>query len=688
MRLALAACAVAALGCGDNIHFGHGGLVVSPTEELHTSEAGDTATFTVALGSEPHEAVIVTLTSMNAREGTVSPAQLVFTEATFAEPRTVTVTGVDDLRADGNAPYFVRVDAGRIGLVDVDLVNLDDDVAGFVVTPETGLMTSEAGMQASFTVRLTSQPSANVTVPVASSDAGEGMPDTSALVFTPDDWDTPQTVKVTGMPDGVADGNVAYAIDLGNAASDDLGYAGLDPDDVSLVNLDGDLRGIVVAPLTIETSESGTQASFTVVLTAAPTAAVTIGVTSSDPGEAAASTSQLVFTPGNWSTPQAVIVTGVDDGIVDGDQPYTIALAPAVGDAAYAGLDPDDVTGTNHDNDAVGIAVSPTSLTTNEAGGAATFDVVLTSQPTANVTIPIASSDLTEGTVAPAMLVFTPASWNVPQTVTVTGVDDLVTDGNQTYTIVLSPAVSSDTTYAGIDPHDVTVVNIDDDIPGFVVTPTSGLVVTEFGDTDTFTIALTTRPLANVTVTLTSSDLTEGTVQPAAVTFTPASWNVPQIVTVRGVNDNLADGNIVFTIITGAATSTDPNYAGLNPPDVQVTNIDNDIAQVFVRAKPLLRVSENGSTATFRIGLTTQPTANVTCTLHSTDATEGAVSPTNIVFTPLNWNARVVTILGLDDAIIDGPQYFQIVTDACTSADPSYNGQNPRDVNVVNLDND
>ena len=688
MRLAIAAIAAAALGCGDNIHFGHDTLVVSPTDDLQTTEAGDSTTFTVALASQPHGDVTVSLSSIDPHEGTVSPSTIVFSEASFAEPRTVTVTGVDDARADGNAAYFVRVDGGRFGMVDVDLVNLDDDVAGVAVSPDAGLMTSESGTQATFTVRLMSQPSASVTIPIATSDASEGMADHDELVFTPDDWSTPQTVVVTGMPDALADGSVPYSIELDATTSDDLGYDGLDPDDVSLVNLDGNMRDIVVAPLTIETSETGTQASFTVVLTAQPTAAVTIGVASSDAGEATASTSQLVFTPASWDTPQTVMVTGIDDGVVDGDQPYTILLAPAIGDVGYAGLDPADVAGTNHDNDAVGIAVSPLSITTSESGGSATFDVVLTSQPASTVTIPVSSSDLTEGTVAPAMLVFTPANWDQPQTVVVVGVDDLVSDGNQSYTIMLAPALSSDTAYAGLDPQDVSAQNLDDDIAGFTVTPTSGLVVTEFGDTDTFTIRLDTPPTANVTVSLSSSDTTEGTVQPASVTFTPLTWNVPQIVTVRSVNDNLADGNIAFAIITGAATSADPAYAGLDPPDVQVTNIDNDTAYVFVRARPLLRVRETGTTATFRIGLSTQPTANVTCTLHSTDLTEGAVSPTNIVFTPASWNARVVTVLGLDDTIVDGPQFFQIVTDACTSADPAYNGQNPRDVNAVNRDND
>ena len=45
--------------------------------------------------------------------------------------------------------------------------------------------------------------------------------------------------------------------------------------------------------------------------------------------------------------------------------------------------------------------MTPTSgLTTTEAGGTATFTVVLTSQPTANVTIGLTSSNTAEGTVS------------------------------------------------------------------------------------------------------------------------------------------------------------------------------------------------------------------------------------------------------------------------------------------------
>lgn len=684
-----AICAVA-IGCGDNIHLGRGDLLVSPRAELATTESGGSAVFTIALTKPPPSgSATITITSMDAGEGTVSPESLVFTTSNYDRPQSVTITGVDDLHADGNAPYVVEIDGGRTGLVDLDLVNIDDDTAGFAVAPIGALMTSEGGQQATFSVVLTSQPESDVTIPITSSDTTEGTTNVGSLSFSPDTWNVPQAVVVTGVNDVVTDGAVAYSVTLGAAASEDPIYAGLDPDDLPLVNVDDDLRGILVSPITMETNESGTQATFSVVLQTAPTATVTIGVASSDTGEASVSTTQLAFTPGDWDTPQTVTVTGVNDAIIDGDQPFTIALAPAAStDPLYSGFDPDDITGINHDNDQLGVAVSPTTITTTEAGGTATFTIVLLAQPSAPVTVSFASSDTSEGTVSGSSVVFTAADWNQPRTITVTGVDDTIADGPQAYSIVLAPTTSTDPMWAGVDPPDVAATNVDDDIPGFTVTPTSGLVVTEFLDTDSFTIVLNTQPLANVTVALTSSDTTEGTVSPSSVTFTPANWNIAQTVTVRGVNDNLADGNITFTIVTAPATSSDPAYAGLNPADVQVTNIDNDTPQVYVRTRPLLIVSENGTTATFRIGLTTQPSASVTCTLFSTDTTEGAVSPSNIVFTSTNWGARVITVLGLDDAVVDGDVGFTIITNACTSADPAYNGLNPRDVSVVNRDND
>src|SRR5207249_5517585 len=112
--------------------------------------------------------------------------------------------------------------------------------------------------------------------------------------------------------------------------------------------------------------------------------------------------------------------------------------------------------------------------------------------------------------------------------------------------------------------------------PGFTVVPTNNLITTESGGTDTFTVVLDKQPTADVTIPISSSDLTEGTVSPSSLTFTTNNWNVPQTVTVTGVDDAIVDGTVAYTIILGAATSADSNYNGLDPADVSVANADNE----------------------------------------------------------------------------------------------------------------
>ena len=367
-----------------------------------------------------------------------------------------------------------------------------------------------------------------------------------------------------------------------------------------------------------------------------------------------------------------------------------MTAAATSADPGYNGLNPLDVSVTNIDNDTAGITVSPAfGLTTTEAGGTATFTIVLNSQPTADVTIGLSSSDTTEGTVSPASVTFTNANWNTPQTVTVTGVNDLFDDGDIAYSIVTAPATSSDGSYNALNARDVSVSNTDDDTAGFTLTPTSGLVTTEAGGTATFTVVLTARPTANVTIGLISSDTTEGTVNQASVTFTSDNWNTPQTVTITGVNDALDDGDIAYDIVTTPASSSDSSYNGLSTGNVSVTNTDNDEAGITVTPTFGLTTTEAGGTATFTVVLTSQPTADVTIGLSSSDTTEGTVSPSSLTFTTANWNTpRTVTVTGVNDVVDDGDISYAIVTAAATSGDPNYNLFDASNVLVTNTDND
>ena len=106
----------------------------------------------------------------------------------------------------------------------------------------------------------------------------------------------------------------------------------------------------------------------------------------------------------------------------------------------------------HHDNDMAGITVSGGPLTVTEAGSSATFTIVLTSQPTGDVTVPLAASNPAEASVSPASLTFTATTWNVAQTVTVTGVDDAVDDGDVVSSVTIGATTSSDANYSGLTP--------------------------------------------------------------------------------------------------------------------------------------------------------------------------------------------------------------------------------------------
>ncbi len=109
------------------------------------------------------------------------------------------------------------------------------------------------------------------------------------------------------------------------------------------------------------------------------------------------------------------------------------------------------------------------------------------------------------------------------------------------------------------------------------VTPLS-ITTTEAGPgTAQFSVVLNVAPLADVTIAVFSTDLGEGTVSTALLTFTPGNFGNPQMVTVTGVDDPVRDGNIAYTIVLDPATSTDPAFNGYNAADVSAVNIDDEV---------------------------------------------------------------------------------------------------------------
>ena len=103
---------------------------------------------------------------------------------------------------------------------------------GSLVESEGSTVMSESGSSDSFTFALGSEPAGDVVVSVASSDLSEAVVSASALTFTASNWDTPQTVVVTGVNDGLSDGDQAVDVTLS--------AVGFEPVVVGVINADND----------------------------------------------------------------------------------------------------------------------------------------------------------------------------------------------------------------------------------------------------------------------------------------------------------------------------------------------------------------------------------------------------------------------------------------------------------------
>lgn len=105
---------------------------------------------------------------------------------------------------------------------------------------------------------------------------------------------------------------------------------------------------------------------------------------------------------------------------------------------------------------------SGNKLVTTEKGGEETFKVKLLNAPTANVVVPITSTNQREGVVAPNSLTFTPQNWSKQQVVTVTGQPDCANDSDTAYQVLSGEAISIDPQYMGLSGTPLNLTNKND----------------------------------------------------------------------------------------------------------------------------------------------------------------------------------------------------------------------------------
>ncbi|MCU0567249.1 MAG: M10 family metallopeptidase C-terminal domain-containing protein, partial [Oculatellaceae cyanobacterium Prado106] len=214
--------------------------------------------------------------------------------------------------------------------------------------------------------------------------------------------------------------------------------------------------------------------------------------------------------------------------------------------------------------------------------------------------------------------------------------------------------------------HEIRNLRITDALPGASfsgagVTIGAGgvptITTTEGGAAVPINIRLTQRPTSNVVLNFGGGDATEGTFAPTSLTFTPQNWDSPQVLTITPVDDAIADGSIPYTITT-TFTSTDPNYQTLNPPDIAVTNNDNEPVPnpnvtLALTGSPL---AENGGVATVTATLSTPTTVPVVIGLgfggSATNGVDYTPSANSITIAP-GGTIGTITLTGVPDTLTE-----------------------------------
>ncbi len=646
---------------------------------------GGTDTYTVVLATQPASNVEIMVTSDMEEAATASPTTLTFTSGNWNTVQTVTVTGVDDdIDNPGNtrtatlAHSISRGDSGTYPAGDLTSASFtvtvaDDDTAGVIVSEDAVTVGEDgnmAGGTATYTMMLNTQPISNVEMTVTSNMENAATASPARLTFTPGNWDTVQTVTVTGVNDDIDNTGDSRTATIMHriVTGDGGGYLNAnDVDPVTVAVTDNDDAGLVFSNQML-TVDEGDSTDYTVALASEPTGgAVTVTISGHSGTDLTPSPVSLTFTTVNWDTVQTVMVNAAEDDDAVNDS-ETLEHTASGGD--YRTITGDvQVTITDSDMAGVTISQSDGGTTVGEDGdmdgGTDTYTVVLDTQPADNVEIMVTSDMEEAATASPTTLTFTSGNWNTVQTVTVTGVDDDIDNPGNTRTATLAHSISrgdSGTYPAGdLTSASFTVTVADDDTAGVIVSEDAVTVGEDgnmAGGTATYTMMLNTQPISNVEMTVTSNMENAATASPARLTFTPGNWDTVQTVTVTGVNDDIDNtgDSRTATIMHRIVTGDGGGYLNANDVDpVTVAVTDNDDAGL-VFSNQMLTVDEGDSTD-YTVALASEPTGGaVTVTISGHSGTDLTPSPVNLTFTTVNWDTVQTVMVNAaedDDAVND-----------------------------------
>ena len=221
--------------------------------------------------------------------------------------------------------------------------------------------------------------------------------DKTTLTFTPSNWDTAQTVKVTaGQDDDAVDEevvNITHAV----SSTADADYDGATAGSVAVTVTDDDTAGVTVSETSLEIEE-GDFDTYTIVLDTEPAGDVTVTVGGIANTDLILDKTTLTFTTVNWNTAQTVKVTAEQDD--DAVNEEVVNITHAVSSTGHSRIRRTGRRKRGRHGDGrrrCGVTISETSLEIEE-GDFDSYTVVLDTEPTGDVTVTvggIANTDLT-----------------------------------------------------------------------------------------------------------------------------------------------------------------------------------------------------------------------------------------------------------------------------------------------------
>ena len=500
---------------------------------------------------------------------TLSGTATIPANATYVD---VIVTPSNDALAEG--PESVILTLGLIGSsyefgdTRSQTLWIQDDESPSISVAATDSAAAEADggttNTGEFTFTVTSAPASDLTIPITIAGTAVNGLDYVRLpnsVLIPA-GQTSASVTVTPVDDGIAEVAETVTLTLGQAPGYNIATTGTVT--VNIAASDIPVANIVATDPAAAEFPTDT-ARFVVTFTSPPSGSTTIayavgGTATSGSDYTALGT--ISFSTGTTST--TITLTPLNDSDSEGPETATITLLPS---ASYTIGENSSATATINDDESDGtqtLVAAPPAVSVLE-GSSATFTLCLGTPPaeTTQVAVAFRSGDTDISLRSGASLTFTPADWNVPQTVTLDAAEDVDAIHGKAIFIVTSPARPS---------LFVEVTEIDNDTPPEVsiTSPSTGDIALQDLTDSLVLVALATDTVGVPTVVWSQvsgpagqqASFADAAASSTSVTFPAAGTYILRATASDGAQTSSADLKVVTGGSSGAYSGTDIGAVG------------------------------------------------------------------------------------------------------------------------------